>query len=491
MLPAHLHRRLLLGAMLAIGLVLATSSSASALTFGLNWDGNNSPREEMLDAVQASGATVYHAPLEYNGPGGDWQGNDELVEEAWERGVTILPTLERGRRFPLPLAPGWGAWGEWVRELVERYGVNGNFWDGKVNPTPIVAWEVWNEPNIPVNDPQLTEAQCEEIGQPWSAEGGNCAQPQSYGAFLRYSAEAIQAGSNLKTGHGTNVLFGSLNTQVGESYERFLAGAEAGGGLVPEVTGVAVHPYSFVDGVEGMAADVEGVRAYLDALGAGEKSLWITEIGWPTAGTVPSGETVDEEEQASLVTESFSWIKSNAAADDIQLAAWYNLRDFGGATWDGHAGLQGEDGSYHPAWYAFQEQTGAELSGDVWAAFQSDAGTLWIYSTVGGYLDTGLAMQPGTSPTVTTAPGGGALVAFTAADGQPEVYSTVTGALSQGLAPPPEVAPGSVAAPLGNFLTKALRSYLSALWAGQEAGSALETTVRLAPGTTPGVATVP
>jgi hypothetical protein len=486
---AHRHR-LLLGTLLAIGLVLATAAPASALSFGLNWDGNNTPREEALDAVQASGATVYHLPLEYNGGSGDWQNNDDMVEEAWERGLTILPTLARGRRFPLPLAPGWGAWGEWVRELVERYGVNGSFWDGKANPTPITAWEVWNEPNIPVNDPQLTEAQCEEIGRPWNAEVGNCAQPESYGAFLKYSAEAIQAGSEAKTAHGTEVLFGSLNTQVGERYERFLAGAAAGGGLGPEVTGVAVHPYSFAGGVEGMAADIEGVRATLDGLGAGDKSLWITEMGWATAGTLPAGETVDEEELASLVTESFSWIKLNAAADDIQLAAWYNLRDFGGTAWDGYAGLQGEDGSLHPAWFAFQEQTGAERSGDIWAAFQAETGTLWTYSTSGGYVDTGLAMQPGTSPIVATQPGGGAMVAFTAADGQPEAYSTATCTLSQGLATPPEVAPAT-AAPPGNPLVAAFKAYLSALWSSPEAAGTFGTSAHLAPGTTPSVATVP
>lgn len=482
--PALLHRRALLVALLAIAFLLATSSSAAALSFGLNWDGNNSSQEELLDAVEASGATVYHLPLEYNGPGGDWQNNDGLVEGAWERGITILPTLARGRRFPLPLAPGWGAWGEWVRQLVERYGVNGSFWDGKANPTPITAWEVWNEPNIPVNDPQLTEAQCEEIGRPWSAEAGNCAQPQSYGAFLRYSAEAIQAGAEAKTGHGTEVLFGSLNTQVGESYERFLAGAAAGGGLVPAVTGVAVHPYSFAGGVSGMAAEVEGVRRYLDRLGAGEKSLWLTEVGWPTNGTVPAGETVDEAELAALVTGSLEWIEAHAAAANIQLAAWYNLRDFGGSTWDGFAGLQGEDGSYHPAWYAFQEQTGAERSGDVWAAFQADTGTLWIYSSAGGYQDTGLAMLPGSSPTVAAQPGGGALVSFQAADGTAATYSTRTATFVAGLAAQPEP-------PNENFLAAAFKAYISAVWPASDAGGPFETPARLAAGTAPSVATVP
>lgn len=365
---AHLHRRLLLAALLAIGLFLATASSASALTFGLNWDGNNSTSAELLDAVQASGATVYHQPLEYGGPGGDWTNDDALVEEAWERGVTILPTVQSDSRFPLQGDPGWEEWGTWLREAVERYGVDGSFWEGKADPTPITAWEVWNEPNIPSNDPQLTEAQCGAIGRAWSAAAGNCAQPQSYGLFLAYSAEQIQAAAEAKAGAPTNVLFGAVNTQVGESFEGFLGGAASSGGLSPDVTGVAIHPYSFAGGAAGMAADVSGVRAYLDSLPEGSgKSLWITEVGWPTSGTVPAGETVDPEESAALLTESFEWIKANAPADDIQLAAWYNVRDFGGPTWDGYSGLQAEDGTYAPSWYAFQEQTGAESPTTHWA----------------------------------------------------------------------------------------------------------------------------
>ncbi|MBS1887171.1 MAG: hypothetical protein JSU06_08285 [Actinobacteria bacterium] len=356
-------------AALAIGLVLALSSSASALSFGLNWDGNHSSQPELLDAVQASGATVYHVPLQYTGPGGDWSANDKLVEEAWRRGLTILPTVQSGTRFPPPGDPEWASWGVWLREAVERYGVNGTFWEGKANPTPITAWEVWNEPNIPSNDPQLTEAECAAAGLPWIGQSGNCAQPQSYGAFLAYSAEQLQAASWARAGGPTNVLFGALNTQVGEPFEAFLAGAAAAGGLSPNVTGVAIHPYSFVEGAAGMAGAVDGVRAYLDALPEGSaKSLWITEIGWPTSGTVPVGGTVDPEESAALLTESFEWIKANAAPANIQLVAWYNVRDFGGPTWDGHSGLQGEGGNLNPAWYAFQAQAGAAPTGSFLAA---------------------------------------------------------------------------------------------------------------------------
>ncbi|HEX4304455.1 MAG TPA: hypothetical protein VHZ54_00320 [Solirubrobacterales bacterium] len=465
-------RRLLLGVLLAFSLVLATSTSASALSFGLNWDGNNHPQAELLDSVQASGASVYHVPLAYIGPGGDWSGNDALVEEAWRRGLTILPTLEGPtNRFLLVSDPEWGAWGEWVEEVVARYGVGGSFWEGKANPTPITAWEVWNEPNLPDNNPVLSEAQCAEVGQTWIAEAGTCVQPQGYGVFLAYSAERMQAAARATAGAETDVLFGGLNSQVGESPEAFLGKARLYGGLSPDVTGIAFHPYAFVGGVAGMAEDLTALRRDLDTLlESGDKSIWITEVGWPVDGTVPVGGTVSEDDQATLLGEACDWIKANAAADDIQLVTWYNVRDFDVAAWDGRDGLQREDGSYYPSWYAFQEQTGAEPSGSMWSAFgladgrlltfstseglretglaimsgtspavvttsprgalvafQAPSGHLWIYTTGGGADDTGLVMQPGTSPTIATDPSGGDIVTFQSSTGEIWHYSTVTG----------------------------------------------------------------
>jgi hypothetical protein len=466
MRPAHIHRRPLLAAVLAFGLLLVCAAPASALTFGLNWDGNNSASSELLDSVQASGATVYHQPLEYNGAGGDWRNNDQLVEEAWTRGLTILPTLQTGDRFLLPTDPRWVEWGEWVREAVERYGVNGTFWEGKVNPTPIIAWEVWNEPNIVGEEPRPAEA-------------------ENYGAFVNYSAEEIQAASVARSGAPTNVLFGSVNTQVGEPYEAFIGGAAAAGGLSPYVTGVAIHPYAFIGGAAGMAAEISGVREYLDSLPEGSaKSLWITEVGWPTHGHVPEGRVVDGEESATFLGEAFEWIKANAEAEDIRLVAWYNVRDFGGATWDGWSGLQGEDGDYEPAWYAFQEQAGVEPSGNHWAAFQATTGTLWTYSTASGYQDTGMPMLPGSSPTVVAQSGGGALVSFQGPGGEPTTYSTKAGTTVEGLAAAPET-------PRENILTTAFKAYVAALWATADPAATFGTTARLAPGTSPSVDTVP
>jgi hypothetical protein len=43
-----------------------------------------------------------------------------------------------------------------AKQAVERYGVNGTFRTlGSPTQTPITAWAVWNEPNLPANHPLL------------------------------------------------------------------------------------------------------------------------------------------------------------------------------------------------------------------------------------------------------------------------------------------------------------------------------------------------
>ena len=74
-----------------------------------------------------------------------------------EREERIRPT---GRR----------TWAEFASRLVRRYGPDGQFWAS--NPDlpyhPIRAWQVWNEPNLPVYWPNGPDP-AEYVG---SAEGG-------------------------------------------------------------------------------------------------------------------------------------------------------------------------------------------------------------------------------------------------------------------------------------------------------------------------------
>jgi hypothetical protein len=384
-------------ALATMALALTIASSSSALMLGVNW---RNPETSELDTVQRSGASVYHMAFDYsNSSGGNWSFYDNVVEAAWQKGVTILPGLvrsgETGNRFLLQSDPGWVKWGNWAREAVERYGVNGSFWNGKSNPKPITAWEVWNEPNLVENNPKISKPECQIIGQVYFEKDGTCIQPQNYGKFLKYTAEAIQAGSFTKTAHGTEVLFGGLYVPAGESYSSFLTKAYAVSGVPGAFTGLALHPYSFVTGFAGMTEAITGARGKLNSLGAGGKSLWLTEFGWPTAGSAgfpAGGHPVSEAEQAELLTQSFNWIKANAGANNIQLAAWFNIRDYNSGThWDGSCGLQRNNGSYRPAWHAFQDQTGAPAppvlgmltNSGVFNAKQGSLGTEWLQQSEG------------------------------------------------------------------------------------------------------------
>jgi hypothetical protein len=307
-------------AVAAVGtLLLACAGSASAMTYAMNFRTYDTGD---IGIAQRSGASVYRIELDFTctAGGANWGQFDPIVEAAWKRGITILPILLRSyptceatehKRFLNSGDGNWGAWYWWARAAVERYGINGSFWNGKASPRPITAWEVGNEPNLAENNP-----------------GGNVVQPQAYGAFLKYTSEALQAGSIAKTGVGTNVLVGGLYMQGGYYFGSFIQDM----GASSYYTGVAIHPYSFYNGPTGVTEEVTGIRSILNnnVPGGGSKSLWITEMGWPVAGTEglpPGASPVSESQQATYLNQSFDWIESAAAANQIQLVTWYKIQD--------------------------------------------------------------------------------------------------------------------------------------------------------------------
>jgi len=341
---------LLIALLVAGAMLLALASSAQALTYGVGWTGYGEANSEM-EIVNRSGASLFRIPIDRaNCWGGNWGPCDNYIKAAWEQGITIEPYLVWTRnsqtRYLLPEEFEAGNWGAWSREVVERYGINGDFWWGKANPKPITSWEVWNEPNFTVNNPIL-------------AKGEERIQPENYGRFLKFTAEKIQQGSVAKTAHGTDVLFGGLYMPGGEYYNSFLERASEVAGVASSYTAVSIHPYSFYTPVEGMINEINDVRFALDhrVVGGAGKPLWVTELGWGVAG---SGQpTVTEAQQAQYLTESFNWISASAATDNIQNVTWYNIRDNAGQkTWADYCGLRRRDGTFRPAWTAFQQRAG-------------------------------------------------------------------------------------------------------------------------------------
>jgi len=397
--------RLMLGLLSALIALVVTAAPASALNFGVAWR-NYSLGD--LEYVKRSGATVYRVDLNYTcTSGGKWGSFDSVVEAAWQRGVTILPVLIRSTptcegpdqkaRFLTPADPDWNSWWIWTKQAVERYGVNGSFWVGKSNSKPITAWEVWNEPNLPVNNPLLG--------------GEEKVQPENYGNFLVATAAAVQKGAEERKAPSPTVLFGGLFMTGGGEYNSFLEKAYNVPGVYSSYHGLSIHPYPFAAKVSGLKAEIEDVRKKLNSLPWGpSRTLWITEMGWPTPESINLG--VKESEQATLLAEAFNWLKGAAQANLISLVTWYNLQDSGaGSDWDEHMGLRRLDGTYRPAWFAFQEQVGAPRwptpGPRVRAAYpdasQANSISGWQFGSESGWQQMflwGHEVAPGTRPAI-------------------------------------------------------------------------------------------
>jgi hypothetical protein len=302
-----------------------------------------------MDLVGKSGAEAFRVPLPPS------LNNDSAVEAAAKKGVTIHAEISSG--VALPTGAARTSFLGNVYNEVQRYGYGGQFWaeHSSLPYRPITTWEVWNEPN------------------------GSGIGAAEYGVFLGEVANTIQAASQAKAGRGTNVVFGGLlvwgNSGKGEKGSVTYTGAmtyleEAYPYIAanPNVTGIAIHPYelnpeTFHSGLGRIQAFEYAVRGFHNVLvelaeltGHPQKSLWITEAGWPAEGEY----SVGLEGQATLLKQAIDFARANAGTLNLGDFLWYNLRDAGNsAIWQNRCGIISRNGSYRPAWYVFQQETGA------------------------------------------------------------------------------------------------------------------------------------
>ncbi len=317
--------------------------------------------EEELENVQHSGAAYLRVQIDHSNSLGYY---DLLFDRAAKRGITILPYLMWGPEYPLP---SYGDWNSWVKSTVERYKPGGEFWKDKASyAKPVTTWEIWNEPNLAEYTPAKEDPKNPVVSQ---------AEAQKFGEFFRFTSHAIhlvQPSAQTLVG---GLYLGAWNEAGMEAYVSALYKAP---GIASEVGGVAIHPYGFSLGsqISEFTKEVTTIRKVLNGQSQGSsKPLWITELGWPVAGTGQS--LVDAPTQASLLKQSFNWVKSNAGTYNIQALTWHAARDINNEKWDYHCGLRDLSGKYRQSWWEFQQQAGAPI----WPA-----PTNWPYDSLGGGL---------------------------------------------------------------------------------------------------------
>jgi polysaccharide biosynthesis protein PslG len=290
----------------------------------------------------------------------DWRRLDATVAGAARAGIRVLPFITAMPYWAVfdpedgdpDTEPGGGAyfppiysrgmrtqWREFLRHLVNRYGPYGSLWrdpDG-VGPAeppprlPIRSWQIWNEQNSSAF---------------WKPEPS----PVEYGRLLRISAAAIR---------GTDprariVLGGMFAVPAGIDAHHYLGRLYRN---VPNVErdfdAVAVHPYA--RRIAGVEEQIKRIRKKLRDADDGRTPLWVTEIGWSTAGPEDHPLVRTRQGQARMLRRAFRLLRRQREQWRIERVTWYTWRDHDQACdWCHSAGLVGRHLRPKPAWYAFK-----------------------------------------------------------------------------------------------------------------------------------------
>ena len=284
-----------------------------------------------------------------------------------------------GRHWNVLWRPtNFGDYADFVSFAVRRY-----------KPLGVHTYELWNEPNHPYFWPS----------------GPN---PAEYKQLLAAAYPAVKAADP-----GATVLMGGLS----KSDYTYLQGLYAAGGG-QYFDAAAVHPYagsadptwcwaqagSTKPAYDAFCA-IEEVRRVMEANGDSAKALWLTEMGWSSAG---GDWGVSEAVQAEYLTKAFTKLQSYPY---VKAAFWYNFRNTywlndAPGDYEANSGLLRTNFSAKPAYDAMKAWTGGPLAPPPPTTTTTTAPAPTTTSTTKPSTTTTTTLKPTTtttvSPTTTT-----------------------------------------------------------------------------------------
>ena len=282
--------------------------------FGVNVNGPLDDAAFPLDGeaalMRASGVRSWRVEFSWDllepEPGRhDWSRTDRKVLAAARAGIDVLGLAVR--------APAWAnggdldpfvpprdpaAYGRFMTALVARYGPAGSLWaeHPAVPRRPVRAWEIWNEPNLPIYF----------RAQPFV---------RPYARLLRAASRALRRADR----RATIVLAGMANFSW-RDLDRLLR-AERG----LDFDAAAVHP--FTGRPSGMIEIVRRNRATLARRGHGRTPVWLTELTWSSAKgrktPLTRGWETTEAGQAQRLTQAFRLLVRERRRLRIARVIWY------------------------------------------------------------------------------------------------------------------------------------------------------------------------
>jgi hypothetical protein len=271
----------------------------------------------------------------------DFREYDAYMTALARAGMDVLPILFTPPAFRATQNAARGTYppddpadmAAFATQLVRRYGPGGDFWSEHPDlpKHPIRAWQVWNEPNLPVYWP-------------------NGADPEQYVELLTTVGKAIKRAD----ADASVVSAGLSESRQGIPFADFVKGMfAAGAGDTIDV--FALH--AFAHDTAGSVGAAETARRLLSELGS-EAPIWITEIGWASGGPA-SPFTVGSQGQAERIRAALEIFRRRRKELGLHGVIYFNWRDApvyeGGQDFFGlHTGLLDNEGNAKPALEAYR-----------------------------------------------------------------------------------------------------------------------------------------
>lgn len=267
----------------------------------------------------------------------DFSETDRVIGGAARRGIAVLPQVGgippwlSADPAAAPLGTrASGAWRDFLRQLIGRYGPGGDLWKTEDGARPIRRWQIWNEPNFPLY---------------WRHPS-----PTSYAKLLHASAVAIRGADS-----GAVIVAAAVApiTHTMRPWE-FLRRLYRVPGAKRDFDVAALHPYAASwAGVEDL---IRRVRRAMASAGDGRTPLLLTELGAASGASEPTAADLGPLGQARFLDTSFSRLYSNRRRWRIGGVYWYAWKDStfvdDHCSFCEHAGLFDSEGRAKPSWFA-------------------------------------------------------------------------------------------------------------------------------------------
>jgi hypothetical protein len=363
--PKLLRRRrlivTLLLACLAVAIPAATAAAPVSVPkgfFGIAPQTGLSPADATRmrsGGIESVRVPVSWAAIQPTARGGyDWSSLDQIVAVAARARLQVLPFLfgtprwlaRKPTTLPVDTGKQRAAWAAFLQAAVGRYGPGGTFWDEHApgvikyqpaipNPTPIRAWQIWNEANFYY------------FAFP--------ASPSRYAKLLKISGPAIKA-VDPQAKVILSGLFGkpTAGGARGMPAATFLEALYRVPGLKADFDGVSLHPYA-VD-TETLEELVEGVHETI-AENHDNAGLYITEMGWGSQNDF--NQVAFEQGVQGQVKElrgAYGYLLENQRRLNLQQVYWFSWKDIPGAcNFCDSVGFFHEGPRFRPkpAWHTF------------------------------------------------------------------------------------------------------------------------------------------